>query len=108
MGLAQTLCSLRFMGWTKNVDSLGIAASIFSGNAANDSLMEPCMHRLAADLRQPQRDKRQRTCEHKQLRIVQREPLQQPARLVISGRMADVCAALENLAAQEKHPGLIF
>jgi len=35
------------------------------------------------------------------LRIVQREPRNQPECLLISGRMADVCAALERMAANE-------
>jgi hypothetical protein len=35
------------------------------------------------------------------LRIVQREPRKQPECLMISGRMADVCAALERMAAHE-------
>jgi hypothetical protein len=35
------------------------------------------------------------------LRIVQREPRKQPECLMISGRMADVCAALERMAANE-------
>lgn len=37
-----------------------------------------------------------------QLRIVQREPRKQPECLMISGRMADVCAALERMAANER------
>lgn len=36
------------------------------------------------------------------LRIVQREPRKQPECLMISGRMADVCAALERMAANER------
>lgn len=41
-----------------------------------------------------------------QLKIVQREPQKQPECLLISGRMADVCAALERLAKTEQmlHP----
>ena len=35
------------------------------------------------------------------LRVIQLQPKEQPARLVISGRMAEVCAALERLAANE-------
>lgn len=35
------------------------------------------------------------------LRVIQLHPKEQPARLVISGRMAEVCAALEKLAAHE-------
>lgn len=38
------------------------------------------------------------------LRIVQREPSKQPECLMISGRMADVCAALERMAAREGMP----
>ena len=36
------------------------------------------------------------------LKIVQREPSKQPECLLISGRMADVCAALENMARNER------
>lgn len=36
------------------------------------------------------------------LKIVQREPRKQPECLLISGRMADVCAALENMARNER------
>ena len=36
------------------------------------------------------------------LRIVQREPQKQPECLLISGRMADVCAALERMAGAEQ------
>lgn len=36
------------------------------------------------------------------LRIVQREPRKQPECLLISGRMADVCAALERMARNER------
>ncbi|MBV8248392.1 MAG: hypothetical protein JO200_08055 [Comamonas sp.] len=35
------------------------------------------------------------------LKIVQREPRNQPECLLISGRMADVCAALERMARNE-------
>ena len=35
------------------------------------------------------------------LKIVQREPRKQPECLLISGRMADVCAALERMARNE-------
>ena len=35
------------------------------------------------------------------LKIVQREPRKQPECLLISGRMADVCAALERMACNE-------
>ena len=38
---------------------------------------------------------------HRQLKIVQREPRKQPECLTISGRMADVCAALERMACNE-------
>ena len=37
----------------------------------------------------------------RQLKIVQREPRKQPECLTISGRMADVCAALERMACNE-------
>lgn len=36
------------------------------------------------------------------LKIVQREPQKQPECLLISGRMADVCAALERMARTEQ------
>ena len=36
------------------------------------------------------------------LKIVQREPRKQPECLLISGRMADVCAALERMARNER------
>ncbi|MGB6096065.1 MAG: hypothetical protein WBF95_07190 [Comamonas thiooxydans] len=36
------------------------------------------------------------------LKIVQREPRSQPECLLISGRMADVCAALERMALHEQ------
>ncbi|MDR3067846.1 MULTISPECIES: hypothetical protein [Comamonas] len=36
------------------------------------------------------------------LKIVQREPRKQPECLLISGRMADVCAALERMALHEQ------
>lgn len=39
---------------------------------------------------------------HKALRIVQREPGKHPECLFISGRMADVCAALERMALAEQ------
>lgn len=39
---------------------------------------------------------------HKALRIVQREPSKHPECLFISGRMADVCAALERMALDEQ------
>ena len=39
---------------------------------------------------------------HRALKIVQREPRKQPECLFISGRMADVCAALERLALAEQ------
>ena len=37
----------------------------------------------------------------RELKIVQREPRKQPECLTISGRMADVCAALERMACNE-------
>ena len=37
----------------------------------------------------------------RELKIVQREPRKQPECLTISGRMADVCAALERMALNE-------
>lgn len=41
----------------------------------------------------------------RQLKIVQREPRMQPECLFISGRMADVCAALERMALDaQAHP----
>lgn len=41
----------------------------------------------------------------RQLKIVQREPRMQPERLFISGRMADVCAALERMTLDSQaHP----
>jgi len=36
------------------------------------------------------------------LKIVQREPRKQPECLLISGRMADVCAALERMVLNEQ------
>ena len=41
------------------------------------------------------------TAAPRQLKIVQREPRKQPECLTISGRMADVCAALERMACNE-------
>lgn len=38
----------------------------------------------------------------RQLKIVQREPRKQPECMFISGRMADVCAALERMALNEQ------
>ena len=41
------------------------------------------------------------SAEPRTLKIVQREPRKQPECLLISGRMADVCAALERMAHNE-------
>ena len=114
MGLAQTLRSLHINQQGAKVDSFGISTHLFMAQAANDSgrpLQSIVAMRQGSNLngspggksnlcsRLPA--KRHSVTSASGLRIVRREPVQQPARLVISGRMADVCAALEELANRE-------
>ena len=63
-------------------------------------------HKAAVDEAQlclpltPETDKEEQAV--RTLKIVQREPRKQPECLLISGRMADVCAALERMARNER------
>lgn len=56
----------------------------------------------AAQMALPLQHSDQAPPEPRTLKIVQREPRKQPECLLISGRMADVCAALERMARNER------
>lgn len=56
----------------------------------------------AAQMALPLQHSDQAPTEPRTLKIVQREPRKQPECLLISGRMADVCAALERMARNER------
>lgn len=56
----------------------------------------------AAQLALPLQHSDDTSPEPRTLKIVQREPREQPECLLISGRMADVCAELERMARNER------
>ena len=103
MGLAQTLRTLRINHRGAKVDSFGIVSTLFSAQAANDtdSVLASRKYGLTVLSTKPRC-----TSGAGALRILRREPEQQPARVVISGRMADVCAALDELANREAENAL--
>ncbi|BDR09958.1 hypothetical protein CTR2_R32960 [Comamonas thiooxydans] len=63
-----------------------------------------CPQTFAAtpELQSPITDESRQAASPRLLKIVQREPRKQPECLLICGRMADVCAALERMALHEQ------
>lgn len=63
-----------------------------------------CPQAFAAtpELQSPITDESRQAASPRLLKIVQREPRSQPECLLICGRMADVCAALERMALHEQ------
>ncbi len=73
------------------------AALAFAAPAANADRFHPAGTSVAADAASKARSAAPRPL----LRVLRRVQVGDPARLVISGRMADVCAELDRLAASE-------
>lgn len=73
------------------------AALAFAAPAANADRFHPAGASVSADAASKARSEAPRPL----LRVLRRVQVGDPARLVISGRMADVCAELDRLAASE-------
>lgn len=73
------------------------AALAFAAPAANADRFHPAAASVSADAASKARSAAPRPL----LRVLRRVQVGDPARLVISGRMADVCAELDRLAASE-------
>lgn len=66
------------------------------------NMLCPQAFAAAPELQSPITDESTHAASPRLLKIVQREPRKQPECLLICGRMADVCAALERMALHEQ------
>lgn len=64
--------------------------------------LPPQVFAATPELHSPIADQSMQAASPRLLKIVQREPRRQPECLLICGRMADVCAALERMALHEQ------
>ena len=64
--------------------------------------LPPQVFAATPELQSPIADQSMQAASPRLLKIVQREPRKQPECLLICGRMADVCAALERMALHEQ------
>lgn len=64
--------------------------------------LPPQVFAATPELQSPITDQSMQAASPRLLKIVQREPRKQPECLLICGRMADVCAALERMALHEQ------
>ena len=64
--------------------------------------LPPQVFAATPELHSPIADQSMQAASPRLLKIVQREPRKQPECLLICGRMADVCAALERMALHEQ------
>ncbi|RDI10791.1 hypothetical protein [Comamonas sp. AG1104] len=64
--------------------------------------LPPQVFAATPELHSPIADQSMQAASPRLLKIVQREPSKQPECLLICGRMADVCAALERMALHEQ------
>lgn len=73
-----------------------------SRSCLGSKTLPPQVFAATPELQSPIADQSMQAASPRLLKIVQREPRKQPECLLICGRMADVCAALERMALHEQ------